>query len=182
MAKTPKRAKISKNDSTMPYTLTKAGKRSLLAKPGASTLQNIEKLQQEGRRKHGKADITSKKYLELVNAARRWLVSHYGEFSEANTRGKGEQVASDMDSDDEDYLERGPDLLAPGLDEDGMGAVEEDSTFDDPEFKLAFENNPNRHSPKALALYLSYKVFHQHLSQQTADSNRAAFKWVWKYS
>ncbi|KAL4071195.1 hypothetical protein V8B97DRAFT_2104394 [Scleroderma yunnanense] len=48
--------------------------------------------------------------------------------------------------------------------------------YNDPRFKDAFENIPNHYSDKALALYLSWRGFHENQSQSTVEGVHAAFK------
>ncbi|KAI6141442.1 hypothetical protein BKA82DRAFT_3986196 [Pisolithus tinctorius] len=50
---------------------------------------------------------------------------------------------------------------------------------DNPEFRTAFESTPNSCSDKALALYMTWKGFHENLGKSTVESIRAAFKDVW---
>ncbi|KAG1723917.1 uncharacterized protein EDB91DRAFT_1063111 [Suillus paluster] len=54
--------------------------------------------------------------------------------------------------------------------------------YEDPAFKDAFEDIPNRCSNKALALYMSLKGFHKNLSKTTIESIRSAFKKMWELS
>lgn len=57
---------------------------------------------------------------------------------------------------------------------------EEESIYDDPEFRNAFNDKPNKYSDKALALYISFKIFHENLGQGTCDGIYSAFKLLWR--
>lgn len=153
-------------------TLTKAGKQSLVAKPGAATLTNIQEIQKDGMRKHGKAGSTTKKYDKYVAAGRRWLAGHYEDGEQPGKLPKPNATTNsggmDVDGDDED-----PSFLAPNFEEDHN--ISSDPVFNEPTFKVAFEDKPNKHSPKALSLFLLFKIFQLDLSQSTADGIRAAF-------
>ncbi|KAG1781061.1 hypothetical protein EV702DRAFT_1193898 [Suillus placidus] len=52
--------------------------------------------------------------------------------------------------------------------------------YEDPTFRDALEEIPNQHSDKALALFLSYKCFHENNGQSTCDGIHAAFKKYWE--
>ncbi|KAJ6531509.1 hypothetical protein DFH09DRAFT_1409284 [Mycena vulgaris] len=145
-------------------------------------------LQKTGMKSIGKAEITPKKYDQVVAATRKWFAASLGD---KKAEGKGKKKAksteaeadSDSDSDDDadDFEDgpEGPDPIAPdvGESEDSEGSKDEESfKFDTPEFKLALDDIPNEHSPKVLALYLVYKIFHQGKKIGTADTAREAWK------
>ncbi|KAG2041203.1 hypothetical protein BDR03DRAFT_1007530 [Suillus americanus] len=52
----------------------------------------------------------------------------------------------------------------------------DDAAYEDPTFRDALKQIPNQHSDKALALFISYKCFHENNSQSTCDGIQAAFK------
>ncbi|KAG0703100.1 hypothetical protein DFH29DRAFT_998728 [Suillus ampliporus] len=52
--------------------------------------------------------------------------------------------------------------------------------YEDPTFRDALEEIPNQHSDKALALFISYKCFHENNGQSTCDGIHAAFKKYWE--
>jgi hypothetical protein len=56
----------------------------------------------------------------------------------------------------------------------------DDNAYEDPTFRDALEETPNRHSDKALALFISYKCFHEDNGQSTCDGIHAAFKKYWE--
>jgi hypothetical protein len=83
------------------------------------------------------------------------------------------------------YLERGKKWLQGHFVKTLPDSGEEeepdaDSVYEDPEFRKAFDQTPNRHSDKALALFISYKCFHQNLKQSTGEGIHAAFKKYWE--
>ena len=61
-------------------------------------------------------------------------------------------------------------LLTPDVNED---------PYEDPKFPNVFDCIPNKTSNKGLALFLTYKGFHQNLSQGTVEGIHAAFKDLW---
>ena len=61
-------------------------------------------------------------------------------------------------------------LLTPNVDED---------PYEDPKFPNVFDCIPNKISDKGLALFLTYKGFHQNLSQGTVEGICATFKDLW---
>jgi hypothetical protein len=182
-----KASSTPRSKSKTPYKITKGKKRGLLAQAGQATLENISALQQTGIKKHGKAPITTKKYGQVIAAMRRWLAESLGGKKADKKKGKAksdrEEPDSEPDSDeDEDDLEDGspgPDPIAPDPSEAENPQDDEpdDSfTFNDPAYKDALKDIPNEHSPKVLALYLVYKIFHQGKKIGTADTARASAK------
>src|ERR1700761_5360640 len=119
----PKATSSPSGKSTHPYTVTKAQKRSLLAKSGQATLENITRLQQTGMKKHGKAEITTKKYDQVIAAARKWLAMSLGGKTAEGKKGRAKSTAAEPDSDsdsedeDEDFEDgpAGPDPMAPEM-------------------------------------------------------------------
>ena len=58
---------------------------------------------------------------------------------------------------------------------------EEDlALFNDPAFKNAFNNIPNRLSAQVLAWYLSWRGFHKNLGRSLIEGVHAAFKKLWE--
>ncbi|KAJ6583919.1 hypothetical protein DFH09DRAFT_1359873 [Mycena vulgaris] len=163
--------------SKTPYSIAKGKKHGLLAQSGQATLETITALQQTGMKKHGKAEITTKKYGQVVAATRKWFIMSLGEKVAKGKKGKAKPSAaeededSDSEDDDDDFEDgpAGPDPIATGS-----------GGFDAPEFKDALNDTPNEHSPKVLSLYLVYKIFHQGKKIGTADTARAAWKRLWK--
>ncbi|KAJ6485220.1 hypothetical protein DFH09DRAFT_1458179 [Mycena vulgaris] len=124
---------------------------------GWSLCVAVLSLQKTGMKKHGKAEITPKKYDQVVAATRKWFAASLGD---KKAEGKGKKKAksteaeadSDSDSDDDadDFEDgpEGPDPIAPdvGESEDSEGSKDEESfKFDTPEFKLALDDIPNEH-------------------------------------
>ena len=56
----------------------------------------------------------------------------------------------------------------------------QDDMYQDPDFKNAFNERPNKYSHQALALFISYKCFHQNLKKGTGTGIHAAFKKYWE--
>ncbi|KAG1885796.1 hypothetical protein F4604DRAFT_1573111 [Suillus subluteus] len=52
--------------------------------------------------------------------------------------------------------------------------------YEDLTFRDALDKIPNQHSDKALALFISYKCFHENNGQSTCDGIHAAFKKYWE--
>ncbi|KAJ6496756.1 hypothetical protein DFH09DRAFT_1103549 [Mycena vulgaris] len=177
--------------SKTPYKITKGKKRGLLAQSGQATLETITALQQTGMKKHGKAEITTKKYGQVVAATRKWFAMSLGEKvteeKKGNAKASTAEEAEDSDSEeeDDDFEDgpAGPDPIAPDVGESSEpqdGNSDTSFKFDAPEFKDALNDTPNEHSPKVLSLYLVYKIFHQGKKIGTADTARAAWKRLWK--
>ncbi|KAJ6579771.1 hypothetical protein B0H10DRAFT_1962836 [Mycena sp. CBHHK59/15] len=177
--------------SKMLYNIAKGKKRGLLAQSGQATLETITALQQTRIKKHGKAEITTKKYDQVVAATRKWLTMSLGEKVAKGKQGKAKPSAaeededSDSEDDDDDFEDgpAGPDPIAPDLGESAepqQASSDASFKFEAPEFKDALNDTPNEHSPKVLALYLVYTIFHQGKKIGTADTARAAWKRLWK--
>jgi hypothetical protein len=64
-------------------------------------------------------------------------------------------------------------------DKDNLSPLPDDM-YQDPEFKEAFNEKPNKYTNQALALFISYKCFHQNLKLGTGTSIHAAFKKYWE--
>jgi hypothetical protein len=124
---------------------------------GDATLPAIHEAKEAGKKKHQNASNTTEKYDGHVKCGREWL---FGHFKSKDLDAQATQ-AGDVDT--------------------SIGGKEE-SVYDDLAFRQAFESQPNQHSDKALALYLSYKCFHQNLGQSTAEGSHAAFKKLWENS
>ncbi|KIJ06860.1 hypothetical protein PAXINDRAFT_19939 [Paxillus involutus ATCC 200175] len=58
----------------------------------------------------------------------------------------------------------------------------EDDPYTDPMFQYAFSCTPNKCSDKALALFMTYKGFHEDLGQSMVKAIQAAFKDMWENS
>jgi len=54
-----------------------------------------------------------------------------------------------------------------------------DEIYEDPEFWHAFDPIPNHCSDKALALFISWKCFHQNCGKSMSDGIYLAFKKYW---
>ncbi|KAJ7240556.1 hypothetical protein C8J57DRAFT_1245353 [Mycena rebaudengoi] len=102
-------------------------------KGGQATLENFSTLQQTGMKKHGKAEVTTKKYDQAVAAMHKWLKESLdGKQAEKRKRkAKSSQADSDSESDSEDNEESfedgppGPDSIAPDV-KDSQEALDGD--------------------------------------------------------
>ncbi|KAG1789049.1 uncharacterized protein HD556DRAFT_1311616 [Suillus plorans] len=76
------------------------------------------------------------------------------------------------------YVDRGQKWLKVHASATGCGDEEShnDDAYEDATFRDALEQIPNQHSDKALALFISYKYFHENNGQSTCDGIYAAFK------
>ncbi|KAF9242145.1 hypothetical protein BU15DRAFT_44465 [Melanogaster broomeanus] len=137
--------------------LPQSPKRTRRKRPASSTksLKVIERLKEAGKEAHLKANNTRRCYTGHVKRGREWLSDYFS----GNDR--------DADSDEEGSA------TAPN-----HPHAEEDP-YSDPAFPHAFDSIPNKCSDKALALFLTYKGFHQNLGKGTFEGIRAAFKHLW---
>lgn len=118
-----------------------------------TSLKNISELKDSSKAAHLRAKKTRRCYAGHVKRGRQWLAEHF--CTEANSN-----------------KQSAPDTIEE----------KEDDPYSDPEFRNAFDCIPNKTSDKALALFLTYKGFHQNLSQGTVEGIRAAFKDLWDNS
>jgi hypothetical protein len=121
---------------------------------GDATLPAMQKAKEAGKKRHQNAANTTEKYAGHVKRGLEWLAGHF----------KPKESVDDATQEEDTTL------------------AEEECVYDDPSFKKAFDPKPNMHSDKALALYLSYKCFHQNLGQATAEGSYSAFKKYWENS
>jgi hypothetical protein len=117
-------------------------KRSALI--GDATLPAMQKAKEAGKKRHQNAANTTEKYAGHVKRGLEWLAGHF-EPKESATEEEDTTLTAHVEG----------------------GCV-----YDDPDFKKAFDPKPNAHSDKALALYLSYKCFHQNLGPWPGHSRR----------
>jgi len=134
---------------------TSKGKKKRLAITGEATLPAIQKAKEAGKKKHQNASNTTEKYAGHVKRGLEWLAGHF----------KPTKDSEATQGDTSAHVEQ-----------------DKESVYDDLAFKKAFDPKPNVHSDKALALYLSYKCFHQNLGQATAEGTYSAFKKYWENS
>ncbi|KAN0075252.1 hypothetical protein V8E55_011275 [Tylopilus felleus] len=112
-------------------------------------LKAISQLKESGKEAHLRVKKTRKCYAGHVKRGQEWLAKHFHATMDPN------------------------ELSAPEV-----TATEED-LYEDPMFAAMFDYIPNKTSNKALALFLTYKGFHQNLSQGTVQGIHAAFKNLW---
>nr|GAT46595.1 predicted protein [Mycena chlorophos] len=132
-------------------------RKSSAVEPDDPSSAELNKLRKDGVNKHNRAANTRKKYDERVVAGQNWLSDMIGEHRAG---------AAPCD-----------DILPPASDA-GVDSDEPDP-FDDPEVVHAFNAVPNKLSAKVLALYLTFKGFHEGLKTATVDGIRAVFKDFW---
>jgi hypothetical protein len=144
-------AKESKSKIGAPKTKSKK-----VTKPAAASspsLPMLEHLQNSGKKANLNSRGTRRSYDGYVKRGRQWLAGH---FSENKNSG-----------------------IPKGVDKDDLPPLQND-IYEDPEFKNAFNERPNKYSHQALALFISYKCFHQNLKKGTGTSIHAAFKKYWE--
>jgi hypothetical protein len=117
------------------------------------SLPALQQLQDSGKRANLNSSQTRQNYGGHVRRGREWLASHFS----------GESNAQ----------------IPKGLDKDKLSPVADDM-YQDPEFREAFNERPNRYTNQALALFISYKCFHQNLKFGTGTGIHAAFKKYWE--
>ncbi|KIM36467.1 hypothetical protein M413DRAFT_13964 [Hebeloma cylindrosporum] len=125
------------------------------------TFQELAQIEKNARAQHLKAERTTKKYGEMVAAARKWLAR---------------EIAASSAASSATHCDESP---SSGLDHESL---DNRNPFIQPEFAAAFDEIPNASSPTALRNYITYKVIHQKLKSGTGDSIRAAFKHMWDQS
>jgi hypothetical protein len=132
--------------------LPQSPKKTHRKRPASSSksLKVVEQLKEAGKEAHLRANNTRKCYKGHVKRGREWLSDYF--------------AGTDRDADEEWTA---PDQLA------------EEDPYSDPIFPHAFDRTPNKCSDKALALFLTYKGFHQNLGKGTFEGIRAAFKDLW---
>ncbi|KAG2351498.1 hypothetical protein BDR07DRAFT_1501225 [Suillus spraguei] len=141
----------------------KAGrkKRSAVEKMG---LADVQRYKEQGVKTHLQASNMRTNYAGHVHRGREWLASHFESSTVSETQG-------------DEIIEHS---LVPLVTTAEIHA--DNDVYEDPAFKDAFENIPNRCSDKALALYMSLKGFHENLSKTTIESICSAFKKMWELS
>jgi hypothetical protein len=117
------------------------------------SLPALQQLQDSGKRANLNSGQTRWNYGGHVRRGREWLASHFS--GQSNSE------------------------IPMGLDKDQLSLLPDDM-YQDPEFKEAFNERPNRYTNQALALFISYKCFHQNLKLGTGTGIHAAFKKYWE--
>jgi hypothetical protein len=130
---------------------TKGKKGTLASNPSLPVLQQ---LQDSGKKANLNSGGTRKNYAGYVKRGREWLASHF----------------SDSDNNSS---------IPCGVDEADLPPPQDDM-YQDPDFKNAFNERPNKYSHQALALFISFKCFHQNLKKGTGTGIHAAFKKYWE--
>jgi hypothetical protein len=130
------------------------GKRAtkLVAASNPSLLA-LEQLQDSGKKANLNSGGTRRNYAGYVKRGREWLAGHFSENSNVGT--------------------------PKGVDETNLPSLNDDM-YQDLDFKNAFNDRPNKYTHQALALFISFKCFHQNLKKGTATSIHAAFKKYWE--
>lgn len=117
------------------------------------SLPALQRLQDSGKKANLNSGGTRRNYEGYMKRGRDWLAGHFSENS--------------------------PSGLPQGVDKADLPSLQDD-IYEDPEFKNAFNERPNKYSHQALALFISYKCFHQNLKKGTGTSIHAAFKKYWE--
>ncbi|KAL0960983.1 hypothetical protein HGRIS_005980 [Hohenbuehelia grisea] len=71
-------------------------------------------------------------------------------------------------------------VFGSSTDDGGPSPSDGEDPLRDPEFVEAFNDKPNKYSDKALALFITFKIFHEQKKKATAETIHAAFKRLWK--
>jgi hypothetical protein len=121
--------------------------------PSKLSLPALQRLQELGKKANLNSGQTRCNYAGYVKRERDWLAGH---FSGANNSGAPKGVEVD-------------EFPSP-----------QDDMYRDLDFKNAFNEKPNKYSHQALALFISYKCFHQNLKSGTGTGIHAAFKKYWE--
>lgn len=129
------------------------------------TLTSLQNLQDASKKKHAKADATTKKYSEYVARGRKWLLGYFERPEAVPDNPNATDWESNIDTEPQ----------PPGFRADLSEDIQDQAGF-----QRAFDDIPNAHSPKALALFLSFKIFHENLGEGTSNGIYSAFKLLWK--
>ena len=114
------------------------------------SLAALQQLQESGKKANLHSRQTRRNYAGYVKRGRDWLAGHFsGEDSSSVPKGVDKQELSPLLND----------------------------VYQDPDFKNAFNERPNRYTHQALALFISYKCFHQNLKAGTGTRIHA-FQWL----
>jgi hypothetical protein len=135
---------------------------SSLANEGTS-LPYLYKIKEAAKLAHKHAKKTRNNYNGYVARGIKWLEGH---FAPDSTEGPGMEPKGGS-------IKGSPSQLK------GAGS---DEMYEDPEFRRAFDPIPNHCSDKALALFISWKCFHQNCGKSTSDGIYSAFKKYWEES
>jgi hypothetical protein len=115
------------------------------------SLPALQQLQDSGKKANLNSGQTRRNYNGYMRRGRQWLAGHFSE-----------------------------DTNVPrGLEQDELPSPHDDM-YQDPDFKNAFNERPNKYSHQALALFISFKCFHQNLKAGTGTGIHAAFKKYWE--
>ncbi|KAF9245361.1 hypothetical protein BU15DRAFT_41214 [Melanogaster broomeanus] len=120
------------------------------------SLKVVDQLKKAGKEAHLKAKRTKSAYEGHIRRGCEWLAGYY--------------LTTDTDID-------------PDLEDDAFPTPKhssEDDPYTDPAFRDAFCRTPNKCSDKALALFMTYKGFHEDLGQSTVEAIQSAFKDMWE--
>lgn len=129
-------------------------KRAVKAVPPSNlSLPALQQLQESGKKANLNSGQTRRNYSGYIRRGRQWLASHFSGDSHTG---------------------------APkGFKEDELPSLQDDM-YQDPDFQNAFNDRPNQYTHQALALFISFKCFHQNLKAGTGTSIHAAFKKYWE--
>jgi hypothetical protein len=118
------------------------------------SLPALQQLQDSGKKANLNSGQTRRSYAGYVKRGREWLASHFS---------RGDTSSG----------------IPKGVNKDDLPSLHDDM-YQDPEFRVAFNERPNKYSHHALALFISYKCFHQNLKSGTGTGIHAAFKNYWE--
>lgn len=113
-----------------------------------TSLPYLHKIKEAGKLAHKHAKKTQNNYNGYVTRGIKWLEGH---FAPDLTEGLGTMT------------------MHGGSRGSQLGGTTLDEPYEDPVFKRAFNPTPNHCSDKALALFISWKCFHQNCGKSTSD-------------
>jgi hypothetical protein len=147
---------------------------SKVPKTAAAGFGTLTDKAKQAAKEYGKAATTTKQYDAAVRLARKWLTSSCDASDMERMKGRTLVLPRATLVQDKAVSSN------PKVQEEQSEEVEA-RDWDSPEFRQAFNDVPNVHSARALAMYLTFKIFDEseQRSLQTADKIRAAFIGLW---
>ncbi|KIK92541.1 hypothetical protein PAXRUDRAFT_792387 [Paxillus rubicundulus Ve08.2h10] len=124
-----------------------------------NSLPYLHKIKEAGKLAHKHVKKTRNNYNGYVAQGIKWLEGH---FAPDSTEGPGTMT------------------MHGGSRGSQLGGTTLDEPYEDPAFKCTFNYTPNHCSDKALALFISWKCFHQNCGKSTSDGIYLAFKKYWE--
>lgn len=124
-----------------------------------TSLPYLHEIKEAGKLAHKHAKKTRSNYNGYIARGIKWLEGH---FASDSIEGPGTMTMEGRSEGSQ------------------LGGAASDEPYEDPEFRRAFDPIPNHCSDKALALFISWKCFHQNCGKSTSDGIYSAFKKYWE--